>query len=78
MDVWCSIYNLAPEGDYEISFDFDDSIIADRAREFSEKKQLVEMGIMLPWEFRMWYFGEEEDFARERITENNNRKDLKL
>ena len=78
MNVWCSIYNLAPEGDYEISFDFDDSIIADRTQEFSEKKQLVEMGIMTPWEFRMWYFGEEEDFARKRITEKNNRKDLKL
>ena len=70
MNAWCSIYNLAPEGKYEISFDFDDSILADRALEFSEKKQLVEMGIMMPWEFRMWYFGEDENLAREKITQN--------
>ena len=78
MNIWCSIYYLAPEGDYVINFDFDDSIVSDRTQEFSEKKQLVEMGIMMPWEFRMWYLGEDEDFARKRITENNNRKDLKL
>lgn len=64
MNVWCSIYRLAPEGEYDICFDFDDSIIADRALEFNEKKQLVEIGIMKPWEFRMWYFGEEEETAR--------------
>jgi len=69
MNVWCSIYNLAPEGKYELSFDFDDSILADRALEFSEKRQLVEMGIMTPWEFRMWYFGEDEPLARKKITE---------
>lgn len=69
MNVWCSIYKLSPEGEYEVSFDFDDSIIADRALEFNEKKQLVEMGIMMPWEFRMWYFGEEEDLAKKKLTE---------
>lgn len=69
MNIWCSIYNLAPEGEYEVNFDFDDSIIADRKLEFSEKKQLVEMGIMMPWEFRMWYFGEEEELAKKRLTE---------
>ncbi len=69
MDVWCSVYGLAPEGDYDVSFDFDDSIIADRTIEFEEKKQLVEMGIMKPWEFRMWYFGEEEAAAKEMLTE---------
>lgn len=70
MNVWCSIYRLAPEGGFEVSFDFDDSIVADRALEFSEKKQLVEMGIMKPWEFRMWYFGEEEGTARQRLSKN--------
>lgn len=64
MDVWCSVYDMAPPGEYEVSFDFDDSIIADRKAEFEEKKQLVELGIMKPWEFRSWYFGEEEKTAR--------------
>ena len=69
MNVWCSVYKLAPEGDFNLSFDFDDSIITDRASEFSEKKQLVELGIMKPWEFRMWYFGEEKDCAIKNLEQ---------
>ena len=64
MDVLASLYNLAPEGDFEISFEFDDSIAADRKTEFEEKRQLVADGIMAPWEFRMWYFGETEEMAK--------------
>ena len=67
MDVWCTLYNLAPMGSYNITFDFDDSITADRKTEFEEKKTLVEKGIMAPWEFRMWYFGEDEDAAKSTI-----------
>ncbi|MBQ9914943.1 MAG: phage portal protein [Clostridia bacterium] len=64
MDVLASLYRLAPEGDYELSFEFDDSIAADRKTEFNEKRQLVADGIMAPWEFRMWYFGETEEMAK--------------
>lgn len=71
MDKWTSIYNLAPEGDYSVSFDFDDSIIADRNREFNEKKQLLELGIIKPYEFRMWYFGEDELDARNKLSGEN-------
>ncbi len=71
MDVWCTLYNLAPLGEYSISFEFDDSIAADRKTEFEEKKLLVDAGIMLPWEFRMWYFGEDEKTAKEKIIKYN-------
>ncbi len=67
MDVWCTLYSLAPMGKYDISFDFDDSIVADRKTEFEEKCVLVEKGIMSAWEFRMWYFGEDEAVAKEHI-----------
>ncbi len=67
IDAWCSVYELAPEGEYRISFEFDDSIIADRKAEFEEKMELVAEGIMQPWEFRAWYFGEEEECARKMI-----------
>ena len=64
MDVWCTLGRLAPQGVYDISFEFDDSIVADRKTEFAEKQQLVAAGIMQPWEFRMWYFGESEAKAK--------------
>lgn len=68
MDVWTTLYNLAPFGEYNVSFEFDDSIIADRKAEFAEKQALVSLGIMQPWEFRMWYFGEDEETAKESIS----------
>ena len=69
MDVWCTLYNLAPIGEYSVEYDFDDSIAADRKTEFEEKMALIENGIMLPWEFRMWYFGEDEETAKKRVAE---------
>ncbi len=67
MDVWCTLYGLAPRGRYSLSFDFDDSVLADRRAQFDERRQLVESGIMQPYEFRMWYFGEDEEQARKKI-----------
>ncbi len=71
MDVWCTLHNLAPKGDYSISFDFDDSIVADRKTQFDEKRALVSQGIMAPWEFRMWYFGEDEETAKSMVSVEN-------
>lgn len=69
MDVWCTLYNLAPMGKYSLSFDFDDSIAADRRAQFEEKQALVNNKIMAPWEFRMWYFGEDEEAAKKNIAD---------
>ena len=77
MDALCSLYHLAPEGSYEASFDFDDSIVADRATEFAEKQQLLQDGILQPWEFRMWYFGETEQQAKAAVGARVFRTDIK-
>lgn len=69
MDILADLYSLAPSGDWEISFQFDDSIIADRKTEFAEKLQLVNSGIMQKYEFRMWYFGEDEETAKARAID---------
>ncbi len=68
MDVLCDLYELAPSGEYSVSFDFDDSIIADRKTEFEEKMRLFTAGIMQPWEFRAWYFGEDEKTAKQNVA----------
>lgn len=64
LDTLISLYHLAPPGKWEASFEWDDSIVADRRAEFVEKQQLVTMGILKPWEFRMWYTGETEEQAK--------------
>ncbi len=70
LDTFISLYSLAPKGEYSLSFSFDDSIIADRKTEFQEKLQLLNNGILLPYELRMWYFGEDEETAKSILKEN--------
>lgn len=77
MNLLADLYELAPEGEYAVSFEFDDSTIADRKSEFSEKLQLVSAGIMAPWELRMWYFGEDEVTARQRVSGNYDKNEAK-
>ncbi len=68
MDVWAQVYGLVPDGEYGCAFEFDDSVAADRQKEYEEKVRLVELGVMLPWELRAWYFGEDEKTAREALA----------
>ena len=50
--------------DVEISIDFDDSIIEDKAADFSRDMQLLNAGIMNDWEFRMKWMNEDEATAK--------------
>ena len=52
---------------YDVSVHFDDSIIEDRNLELTQKLQLVSAGLMLPWEFRIWYYKETEEQAKSKI-----------
>lgn len=69
MDKYATIYKLAPEGQYEVSFEWDDSIVVDSQQEMSEKAALYNLGAMALYEFRMWYFGETEAQAKQKIAE---------
>lgn len=68
MNTLTDLYSLADSGDYSISFGFDDSIVADRKTEFAEKCEMLNLGVMAPWEMRMWYFGEDEQTARDNVV----------
>ena len=67
MDKYATIYGLAPEGEYEVSFEWDDSILTDRAQEMSERLELMSQGIISKAEMRQWYTGETEPQARAAI-----------
>ena len=58
MDRYATLYNLAPEGEYDVSFEWDDSILTDTEQQTNERLMLVNAGMMGKVEFRMWYFGE--------------------
>lgn len=67
MDKYATIYHLAPEGDYELSFEWDDSILTDRAQEMQERLELMAQGIISKAEMRQWYTGETEPQAKAAI-----------
>ena len=50
--------------DVEISIDFDDSIIEDKAADFSRDMQLLNAGILNDWEFRAKWLNEDEQTAK--------------
>ena len=67
MDKYASIYKLAPEGEYELSFEWDDSILTDRGQEMSERLELMSQGVISKAEMRQWYTGETEPQAKAAI-----------
>lgn len=59
-----SIMNAGLDEDVEISIDFDDSIIEDKATEFSRDMQMMNAGVLNDWEFRMKWRNEDEATAK--------------
>lgn len=76
MDIYCTLYNIVPEAEYEVSFEWDDSILVDSGEELTKRVTLINNGIYSKTEFRMWYFGETEEQAKQalKIIEDENKK----
>lgn len=78
MDVYASLYGLAPAGDYEATYDWGDSILDDQEtkdKEFSRDLQLTSAGVMNPWELRAKYFNEDEDTAKAALPKMQDMTD---
>ena len=87
MDVYCTIYNIVGDvvvkngkvdtkkiGLYDVSFEWDDSILVDIDTELNKRLTLLQNGITSKREVRMWYFGETERQAQsalDKIQEEN-------
>ena len=67
MNVYCDLYDITPDGEYEMSFEWDDSIINDTDTELTKRMILIQNGIASKLETRMWYFGETERQAKEAL-----------
>lgn len=75
MDIYCDIYGIGGTGSYNVSFSWDDSIVADRQAEFMERMQLTTAQILKPWEFRVWYLGEDEETAKAIVGDGTDKGD---
>ena len=81
MDVYCTLYNIVNDitigddgtihddtkGQWDISFEWDDSIIVDIDEEINKRITLMNEGLASKLETRMWYFGETERQAQEAL-----------
>ena len=79
MDVYATLYGLAPAGEWAASFEWDDSILTDVEQQLQQRLQLVQAGAMSRAELRQWYLGESEEQAqagvrRAREEETGNRQ----
>ena len=67
MDKYATMYKLAPEGEYDVSFEWDDSIITDSEQQMNERMMLYTNGLIGKAEFREWFFGETPEQAKAAI-----------
>lgn len=54
--VWLGVAGVSSPSNYEVVFDFDDSVISDRDSQFAQYMQLLTAQIITAEEMRAWYF----------------------
>lgn len=67
LDTYATLYNLAPAGEYEVSYDWGDSILEDddkKEKERANDRQDLASGILNDWEYRAKWYGEDEETAK--------------
>lgn len=69
------LYKLCPDGKYETSYLWDDSIIVDSEAERIRDMQEVSQGLMKDWEYRVKWYGEDEATAKRILSENSRMTD---
>lgn len=77
-DVYCSLYDITPPGEYEISFEWDDSILVDSESELEKRLSMLNAGLTSKVETRMWYFGETENQAKAALQKIEDEKKLSM
>lgn len=69
MNAYCDLYDITKAGEYDVNFEWDDSIIVDVDTELSKRITLMQSGLTSKLETRMWYFGETKRQAEEALKE---------
>lgn len=67
LDIYCDLYELAPDGEYEVSAEWDDSIIVDTESEQRIRLQETNLGLGSKLDYLMWRYGLTEEQAQEKL-----------
>lgn len=71
MDALCSLYTLTPSGEYITVYQWGDGVLDDPDQQRQDKAMdasLVTQGLLAPYEFRMTWYGEDEETAKRMIA----------
>ena len=71
MDVIAQLSSLPGGKKYEVSFDWDDSIVVDKESERKQDLQDISIGVMSLEEYRAKWYGETVEQARANLPEQN-------
>ena len=68
MNFWAALYGLIPPGaEYQVSFDWDDSIVVDAEEDRKRDREDVAMGVMSLAEYRSKWYGETLEEAEKNL-----------
>lgn len=67
MDILGRLYVLFPQTNYEVSFEWGDSVLEDPQEENARRKEQLAMGIITREAYYAWYYGVTEDEAKKRL-----------
>ena len=74
MDILATLYNLAPQGNYEVSFCWDDSLIVDAEKEQTLQMQEVNAGLRSKVKYIQYRYGLTEEQAKQELEQINQEK----
>lgn len=72
MDVYATLYGLAPSGAYEAAYNWGDSVLDDadaKEKERANDRQDVSMGALNLWEYRSKWYNETEEEAKAALPQ---------
>lgn len=71
MDMYATLYNLAPRGAYKTSFTWGDGVLENAAEEFARRTMLTDSGYLKPEKLIGWYFGVSDEEALEYMPDDS-------
>ena len=76
MAHYAVLYHMAPQGEFEVSCEWDDGIVVDRSQQYSEMFGMVSAGMLKQEAFLAWYFNiSEEEAAKYLPSETVDEED---
>ena len=68
MDIYASVYGLAPEGTVTPAFAWGDAVTVDTDKEREQMRQDCRDGAAQWWEYRARFYGETEEVAKQKVA----------